>query len=432
MPPIPTNDPAIFALSLTQLNAYKTQVGQAHKGRFVQIFLGLKLFQNTIPSMFSGQFVSTEVLQTALDDLYAKQSRPANACVLMPFEGTFLARTGLIAPGNRTPQNTWRNNFNLQKGVGCYAPPVDLTSPTFLSQSRLDCRHLRPAVQGSLNGARCALSPTGASYRNEDHPKWLQIDPGGNGYAVVDLQNIPNFQGTVAPGGNRIPLLPLIAALYYDATPGLLANRPSGVDIADFMTDFSISAVEAQAYFDVGLTNPFNSAISAAIDVPRVITPAPVPTLAQNRAPVIAQGTPRVPLLSATPVAPPAVNSGWPAEEFVREALNAHGWTTFSVSRQQLGYDLLGQKGHRTVYFEVKSSLGYCTPRLTEREWQQAVRLGRDYVMAIVENYNPTGANGVYWISNPAAVLVPSVSLVRQFGISRNSWHAAAIPVTQI
>lgn len=432
MPRVPTSDPQIYSLSLAQLKAYKTQVGRAHAGRFVQIFLGLKFYQNAIPSVFSNQFISTEVLQTSLDDLYARQSRPADDCVLMLFEGEYLPRTGVTRAGNRFPQNTWRNNFNLQKGIGCYASPTELSSRTFLAQSRLDCSHLVPQTPGVLAGATCGLSQRGAAYRNEDHPKWLRVDPGGNGFAVGDLLDVQNFEATVAPGGNRIPILPLIVALYHDALPSLSATRPGGVDVPDFMADFSLSQADLQAYFDSSVTNPFNAIIISATTTYQPQAVAPTPALQVPRAVTRAPRTLRVAVLPATPVAPPAVNTGWSAEEYAKTALTNRGWTVHNVSRQQLGYDLLGQKARRTVYFEVKSSLGYCTPRLTEREWQQAVRLRGDYVLTIIENFNPIGSNSVYWVPDPVGALQPSVSLVKQYGVARSSWQSAAVDFDSI
>jgi len=437
MPLLPTHDPGLFRLSLAQLIDYKTGVGRAQSGRFVQLFLGLKFYQNTIPSMFSGNFVSTEVLQTILDNLYARQSLPATECVLMLFEDSYLARTGLVGPGNSSPQNTWRNNFNLQKGIGCYASPTELSSPTFLAQSRALCPHLVSGTGGGLSHGRCALCPTGATYRREDHPKWLRIDPGGGGYAVADMMNVTNFTGLIAPGGNRIPVMPLIIALYHDALPSTLAVRPTGVDIPDFMTDFSLSAQEFSAYFDDAPSNPNNRTVLAAIG--SASPPPPIlPTTPTPPFPTPTTGAPipptrlMVPILSSTPVPPPAVLSGWPAEEYAREALVTAHWTVYNVSRQQVGYDLLAQKGRRTVYVEVKSSLGYCTPRFTEREWQMAAHHGQDYVLAVVENYNPSGTNGIFWIPNPAATLTANPSLVRQFSVSRTAWQASAVPISRI
>lgn len=113
---IDTRDASLYDAALSELRAYKRSVGRGHRGRFTQIFLALKFYQNQLPSMSSGQFVSIELLQQMLDDLYMKVSRPPNDNVLMLFEGTYLARTGIIGRGNTTAQNTWRNNLHLQRG----------------------------------------------------------------------------------------------------------------------------------------------------------------------------------------------------------------------------------------------------------------------------------------------------------------------------
>src|SRR4051812_42808147 len=92
----------LYAAALESLRNFKAGAGANYKGRFVQLFLGLKFYQNEIPSMFSNTFISTEILQTLLDDLYAKANRPSNDCVLVLFDGHYLARTGLVGPGNST------------------------------------------------------------------------------------------------------------------------------------------------------------------------------------------------------------------------------------------------------------------------------------------------------------------------------------------
>ncbi len=99
-----------------------------------------------------------------------------------------------------------------------------------------------------LSGATCQLCPT-AALSNEQHRKWLRIDPGGNGFALVDMLNVSNFLPYVAPQA-RIPLLPLVVALYHDALSGLATGSRTQVDTQDFATDFNFSLQELQAYFD--------------------------------------------------------------------------------------------------------------------------------------------------------------------------------------
>jgi hypothetical protein len=425
--------PASYDLALQVLADYKARIGRGHRGRFVQIFLALKFFQNELPSMFSGRFVSTGLLQTLLDDLYAKASRPATECVAMVFEKNHLARTGLIAPGHKSPQNTWRNNLNLQKGIGCYAPPQDLASATFLNQSRQDCRHLLPATQGTLEYARCQLCPNG-QYRNEDHRKWLRIDAGGGGYAVVDLLNISNFTPYVAPGGDRIPLVPLIVAIYHDALPELVTGSRPAVSVSQFASDFGFDAGEMAAYFETSAANPLNQAVlsklpGAALGVMPVL-PAPVPAATPRRKLRSLAGPP-APMLTGTNTPPPMANSGWEAEAYVRSALETAGWTAYDVSRQKIGYDILAQRGRDTRYIDVKSSLGYCTPSLTAREWSQARAHGPSYVLAVIENFDDARPNTIYWVPDPTTCVSTQATTV-SFSLMRSSWVGRIVSLASI
>lgn len=433
---VPVTNGVLFADALACLAQHKRSTGAEFRGRFVQIFLGIKFFQNSIPSMYSGSFITTEVLQSLLDDLFAKVSRPPNNCVLSMFEGNYLARTGLVGPGNTTAQNTWRNNLNLQKGIGCYAPAADLSSPTFLNQNRSACRHLQAVVAGTLAGARCSLCTSGAAYRNESHRKWLRIDPGGNGYAVIDLQNSANFAPYVAPSGSRIPVLPLIVALYHDADPGLVIGTRHDVSLADFAADFNFSTQELSTYFDDSMAHPLNAKLikSAGWPMGSNLAPTAAATVALTK-PTAVPPSPAVaaqPILGGTATPPPNTNSGWDAEQYVAAALSTAGWTAHIVSRQQLGYDIFAQRGTQKRYVEVKSSLGLCSPSLTAREWQQASYHASSYVLAIVENFNPSAQNVVYWIRDPANKCSATPQTTVSHGIARSSWAAAAVALANI
>lgn len=436
----------LFADALDCLERHKRTVRGAFKGRFVQIFLAMKFFQNSIPSMYSGSFITTEVLQSLFDDLFAKASLPANNCVLSLFERNYLARTGLIGSGNTTPQNTWRNNLNLQKGIGCYAPVADLSSLTFLNQDRSLCRHLQTTTPGNLAGGRCGLCVSGASYRNESHRKWLRIDPGGSGYATTDVQNTANFAPYVAPGGARIPLAPLIVALYHDADQGLVLGTRTAVSGADFAADFNFTQQEVATYFETSIAHPLNAALAASAGW------APGSTLGPlvGAAPGAGSGTtgpggaaapaptppepagPVQPVLGGTPAPPPLVNNGWDAEQYVAAALTSAGWDSHVVSRQQLGYDIFAQRGTQRRYVEVKSSLGLCSPSLTSREWQQASYHRSRYVLTILENFNPTGINTIHWVPDPAARCTSTMQTTVSHGIPRSSWAPATVPIGNI
>lgn len=437
---IPVDNPSLFDEALLCLAEHKRLIGRGFKGRFIQVFLGLKYFQDSIPSMYSGSFIATEVLQALLDDLFAKASRPANSCVLSLFEGNYLARTGLIGPGNATPQNTWRNNLNLQKGIGCYAPVADLSSHTFLNQERLQCRYLQLGIQGTLQGSRCSICGTGAAYRSENHRKWLRIDPGGAGYAATDLQNASNFVPYVSPGGMQIPVLPLIVALYHDADPGLGIGARDMVNLDRFASDFNFSAQEILAYFDTSRSHPLNmrltnsAAWNEGVDSGSSFITVPNGSLARDDStsdPPI-QSLISEPVLGGTPVPPPNTNNGWGAEQYVASALEEQGWIVYVVSRQQLGYDIFAQRGIHRRYIEVKSSVGPCSPALTAREWQQARYHSNVYILAIVENFNPARENVVHWVRDPANCCTSTPQSTVSHRISRSSWASAVISISQI
>lgn len=433
---IPVQNSVLFADAIACLQQHKREVGREFKGRFIQIFLGMKFFQNSIPSMYSGSFISPETLQSLFDDLFSKISRAPNNCVLSIFEGRFLARTGIVGLGNSTAQNTWRNNLNIQKGIGCYAPSADLSSPTFLDQHRLDCRHLQVAAATKLESSRCSLCPSGV-YRNESHRKWLRIDPAGSGYAATDLQNTANFEPYVAPGGVKIPVFPLIVAIYHDADPGLvIGNRPI-VTLADFAADFNFSSAELSAYFDSSMTNPLNAQLRAShgwsngAGLPLTVQAPSITYVSKTRATKQAAVLPQ-PILGGTPTPPPNTNNGWDAEQYVASALTAAGWVVYIVSRQQLGYDLFAQRGQQKRYVEVKSSLGLCSPSLTAREWQQANHHATSYVLAILENFNPVAENVVHWVRDPANSCAANAQTTVSHSISRSAWAVAAVPLANI
>jgi hypothetical protein len=425
---IDTSDALLYADSLNALRRYKQQVGRRHRGRFVQLFLALKFYQNQLPSMASRQFVPTEVLQGMIDELYAKASRPLNDCVLMLFMNRYLPRTGVMGQARASAANLWRNNFNLQKGVGCYADSVELSNQAFLDQDRALCPHLRPQRAGQFENATCALCATGATYRRERHRKWLQIHPNGGQYAVVDLMNVPNFEPYVAPGGARIPAVPLLVALYHDAMPGLRTSNREMIDLSDFAVDFGFSPNEIAAYFETSMTNAENARLAAAFPHASLSVSA-IPASRRPAGP-LPLGVIAPPTTQAA-AAPRIANTGWEAEQCVAAALVASGWTILDVSRQQIGYDLLAQRGRDTRFVEAKSSLGYCTPTMTELEWRTASLHPTRYVLAVLENFNPTGQNEIFWIPDPASLGSSAFTTV-QHSMARTSWQMAAVPLHQI
>lgn len=123
-----------------------------------------------------------------------------------------------------------------------------------------------------------------------------------------------------------------------------------------------------------------------------------------------------------TPTRPPD-NNGWDAEMFVADTLLKMGWEVSYVAHEYRGYDLYATKDTDTLCVEVKSSVNNCVPRLTENEYNKLLDGGCNFVLAILENFNPTIANEISWISGDDLTEIdfsPSTEIV--YKLSRTAW----------
>jgi len=418
---------ALYTASLTALARFTRG---SYYGRLVQIFLACKHYGQLIPRI--GDRVGTDAgtVQRLLDDLYEKPSRRPGPSVSILFSNNHLPRTGQAAPGNRYPSNIWRNNFNAQKGFSCFATPRELRSQNFRNQSRSLCPHLVPVRRGDLRGATCDLDAGRAHYRAEDHPKVFRMDPVTRDLFVYDPTDAAHYAPLVlAPDGRRLPIGPLIVGLYFDS-PIRSARRD--IDLADFLLDFDFTPSEFSTYFDDDPALPEHLQLAEAF--PRQLkwtriaraAPAPqpaplpgVPVTAPRRrrttAPVSALA------IAAPAIAPPAGGHWWHAEQAVRQALVADGWTVVDKTRLAVGYDFLAWKSGTTRHIEVKSSAGKCNPVLTDNEYIESRRLRHSYVLAIVEDFDPTAALRIFWVQDPASLNLTARQVVA-FGLPRSQW----------
>ena len=85
-----------------------------------------------------------------------------------------------------------------------------------------------------------------------------------------------------------------------------------------------------------------------------------------------------------------------------------------------VGYDLEAKQNARVLRVEVKSSIGLCTPELTEEEWNAAQRYGDNFILAVVDYYGSAGQR-LRYIRNPAANVVPVARQVWVYRISRRT-----------
>lgn len=426
------DDPALYDASLATLERFTRG---SYYGRLVQIFLACKHYGRLIPRVGDPQGIDVGTFQRLVDELYEKPSRRPGPSVAILFSNNHLYPTGVAAPG-RGAANIWRNNFNIQKGFGCYASVAELANPAFRLPSRTLCPHLVTAAPGRLAGAHCDLDPD-ARYRREDHPKVFRIDPHTREHFVYDPADSGNYVPIVlAPGGRRLPIVPLIIALYHDSA---VAAGRSQVDVADFLIDFDFSPAEALAYFDDDPLLAEHAALGAVAAgglswsriptlaptvpaVPAALPGVPTPVPARTR-----RRTPPVVATAAPPTAPPAGGHWWDAEQAVRKVLEDDGWVVLDVSRFGVGYDMRAHKAGTTRHVEVKSSAGRCSPLLTPNELSEARRLRDAYVLAVVENFDPAQPVSVLWIQDPASLPMGARTMTA-YSLPRSTWLPSAKP----
>jgi hypothetical protein len=391
---IPTDSVPTLDAALSILESYGATT--SIRGRFVALYLGLRRMGDGIQPIGSGVATPANEIEQFLDDLYTKTHRPDPFVVLTaPFgqstssDAPYSARSGVIAPGRKYPTNTWRNNFAIQKGVGCPAEAAVIADLLDAPLIRLSCPHMEADPEGHHV---CGLANT--SYRGDEHSIWLRMTEGG--YQVVELNAPRVYEGYLQPAGKRIPIFPLIGVLYGLAPVGAYPNR-SRVGIPDFATDFQFSLDQVNDLFECDPDSPANAQILAQIEGGlAVFTPAAAPVEMEAPAPSL-------------PVLGPSVelNTGVGAEIAVAEEMMAQGWlVVYRGNQRGFGYDLEGTRDGQTLRIEVKSSVGFTQPELTSMEWEAAQRHGDEYVLAVVDFFG--SENQVTWyVRNPAANAVP-------------------------
>jgi len=119
----------------------------------------------------------------------------------------------------------------------------------------------------------------------------------------------------------------------------------------------------------------------------------------------------------------PKPNDGWNAEQFVKRDLEDRGFKVIDVSGGGFGCDLIAIKDERSLRIEVKSSIGPCSPTLTDSEWQTATRFGDDYILAILDNFEPEGGGdeSIHYLPNPTSLDSPNK--VRHYSTTHHVIH---------
>ncbi len=437
---IPIGNPAVYDKALEVLQSIS---GNGFRGRAAQIFLACKYYGNRIPPVGSTVGIDSRQLQYLLDELYSKPSRSTPDTIAIIFDRDHKIPTGTTGGVLTVPSNIWRNNLNLQKGFVCYGSIHEMQTPGFVTASRKACPHLSPPGTQTLVGSHCAIKGTPPKYRGEDNPKMFRKDPVTGEYTVYDPTDTAFYSGIIRPAsGTKLPIAALIVALYYDS---VLAAGRSHVDVGDFITDFGFTPTEASAYFDddpasAGHQQLLSVATGASWTRLAVAPAAPAPVIAlPGMSPVPipkaagAKGKTALPQpasIGATTSPPPPATSGWwDAQQAVRLTLEAAGWSVIDTSAMKVGYDLQIHKAGQIRMVEVKSSVGTCTASLTDLEYRQAVAGRRNYVLAIVENYDAKLPAMIQWVEDPAHLQMTQRQVV-QYTLPRSVWRkqTSAIP----
>jgi len=393
----------VLEASIDALTAFKRIAGS--RGRFIATYLGLRRMGDLVAPLGSSTFTPVSEIESYLDFMWTKTHRQTPRTVLTaPFgssaqNGGYSTNSGAMAPGSSYPTNTWRNNLNVQKGVGCVAPAVEVAELVLKVEPRMACPHLTFDSQNP--GYVCGIN--GTRYRNEMHTIWVaRSDPDG-GYQVVDLDLPSVYEDYLMPNGTRIPIFALIGALY-SLAPNDFYPVHLSVGIPEFAADFGYDLAEVERIYNCDPSDPFNAAVLAIAGL----------------ASAEASGVPGT-LVPSLPSIGDAVllNSGLGAELAVAETLQRDGWTVAYTGNQTLlGYDLRADKGDDTLRVEVKSSIGFCTPELTQSEWDAAIEFEDHFVLAIVDFFG-SEKQDIWFVRNPADGTEPTIKVSTSFRLPR-------------
>lgn len=402
---IPVGNEEVFKSALGLLMAYGERT--SIRGRFVLVYLGLRKMRHSLVPLGNPNSTTASEIEEVLDRLYTKTNRAEPLTVLTsPFgqstspHAPWSTRTNDVAPGNQYGTNTWRNNLNVQKGIGCPAEPETIQTLLDNPLVRLNCPWMRVDEEGRQ---QCGV--TGTIYRGDEHSIWLRMT--SDGYQVVDLDKPAVYEPYLAPKGNRIPIFALIPVLYHSAPSGVYPDRQI-VGVPEFCDDFGLRTDQAVEMFDCDPDSRDNSEIiimaSSGTGTP-LLRPEPEATLEAKPLP-------------AEPD-PITLNTGVGAEIAVARELLAYNWAvSYTGNVRGVGYDLLATHGANTLHIEVKSSVSLCRPELTETEWKASQNYGDSFVLAIVDFYGSPGQQ-ISYVRNPAANVIPITKQVNVFGVPR-------------
>ncbi len=418
---IPVASVAAYEAGLAELRLFGESYGA--RGRFIALYLGLRLMGDRMAPLGSAEHTSSTDIQRFLDLMWTKTHLATSLNVLTaPFgrggaNGGYSTVTGALAPGKKSPTNTWRNNLGIQKGVGCVASSSEIAALITREDPRAACPHFVWENGGHV----CAIYSPLTHYRGEKQSIWLARSDAG--FQVVDLDEPSAFEPYLRPQGARIPVYALLATLYSFAPPTLYPPRTE-VTVPEFEADFSFPPGFVGITFDCDPSSPPNA--RTLMSAGSAIT--------ETAPPSVEDGASEPSLLSPAGAPLPdlpdqiMLNSGVQAEIIVGRLLEDAGWIVYHTAGQQgLGYDLRAEANGHVLHVEVKSSVGFVRPVLTASEWRAALELGESFILAVVD-FVGTGRQKVHFVHHPAGHMSAVEKQILTYTLPRELWESIAVP----
>lgn len=164
---IPTRDNHVYEVALEELQTFGAQASA--RGRFIALYLGLRRMkvENKVALLGSEASTPARSIEEYMDTLFEKTLRAHPDIILTaPFGGSansYSTKSGELAPDHSHPTNTWRNNFGIQKGIGCPASPDEIRVIIGHPAARAGCPHIETLANGN---AKCGLRDTATEVRN--------------------------------------------------------------------------------------------------------------------------------------------------------------------------------------------------------------------------------------------------------------------------
>jgi hypothetical protein len=127
-------------------------------------------------------------------------------------------------------------------------------------------------------------------------------------------------------------------------------------------------------------------------------------------------------------VSPPNSNDGWSAERYVAKHFEDFNWNVSMVGHLKLGFDIKVSKGTKEYFVEVKSSVANSHPVFTENEVSFWNDYKENYLLAIIENFDPDKENKINWVKFPKNIQPEfSTSTTTTYRLSRKNWKLNSV-----